>query len=210
MGQACAASEGCAVKELLLGTTNPAKVHIVRASVEALPIQIVTPDDLGLQVEVEEGGRSTAENAERKARVYFAASRMPTLAIDGGLQIEGLPAEKQPGVLIRRIYGPDREATDSEVLDYYQRELEGIGGERTGLWQGSIALVVAEDHIVVDTFRFKTILTSRRKGSVTPGAPLDALTIDPSSGRHYSEMAWKERPDAQWVFAFMKDHLDAW
>jgi inosine/xanthosine triphosphate pyrophosphatase family protein len=84
-------------KELLLGTTNPAKVHIVCAAVESLPIRIVTPDDLDLQIDVPEEGRSTAENAEQKARAYFAAARIPTLSIDGGLQIEGLPAEKQRG-----------------------------------------------------------------------------------------------------------------
>ena len=117
------------MKELFVGTTNPAKVHIVRASVESLPVKIVTPDDLGLQVDVQEDGRSTVENAERKARAYFVVVRVPTLAIDGGLHIEGLPAEKQPGVFVRRIYGGDRDATDEEVLDYYARELEDIGGE---------------------------------------------------------------------------------
>lgn len=197
------------MKELLVGTTNPAKVQIVRASVESLPVRIVTPDDLGLQIDVPEEGRSTAENAETKARAYFAAACMPTLAIDGGLHIEGLPAEKQPGVFVRRIYGGDRDPTDEEVLDYYARELENIGGESVGLWEGAHVLVVSDDQIFVDTSSFKTILTSRRKGGVTPGAPLDALAIDPTTGRYYSEMAWIERPDVRWMSAFLKQHLDA-
>jgi inosine/xanthosine triphosphate pyrophosphatase family protein len=197
------------LKELLLGTTNPAKVHIVRAAVESLPVGIVTPDDLGLQIDVPEEGRSTAENAERKARAYFAAARIPTLAIDGGLYIEGLPAEKQPGVLVRRIYGGDRDATDEEVLDYYARELEDIGGESVGLWEGAHVLVVSEDQVFVDISSFKTILTSRRRGGLIPGASLDALTIDPTTGRYYSEMAWTERPDVRWMHEFLKQHLNA-
>ena len=197
------------MKELFLGTTNPAKVHIVRASVESLPVKIVTPDDLGLQVDVQEDGRSTVENAERKARAYFAVVRVPTLAIDGGLHIEGLPAEKQPGVFVRRIYGHDQDATDEEVLDYYARELEKIGGEGAGLWEGAHALVVSDDQIFVDKSSFKTILLSKRKGGVIPGAPLDALTIDPTTGRYYSEMAWIERPDVRWMSEFLKQHLDA-
>jgi inosine/xanthosine triphosphate pyrophosphatase family protein len=197
------------VKELLIGTTNPAKVQIVRASVESLPVRIVTPDDLGLQIDVPEEGRSTAENAETKARAFFAAACMPTLAIDGGLYIEGLPAEKQPGVLVRRIYGGDRDPTDEEVLDYYARELENIGGESIGLWKGAHVLVISDDQIFVDTSYFRTILTSRRKGGVIPGAPLDALAIDPITGRYYSEMAWIERPEVRWMSAFLKQHLDA-
>jgi XTP/dITP diphosphohydrolase len=197
------------VKELFLGTTNPAKVHIVRAAVQSLPVKIVTPDDLGLQVDVQEDGRSTVENAERKARAYFAVARVPTLAIDGGLHIEGLPAEKQPGVFVKRIYGHGRDATDEDVLDYYARELEKIGGESIGLWEGAHVLVVSDDRIFVDKSSFKAILTSRRKGGVIPGAPLDALTIDPATGRYYSEMAWSERPDVRWMSEFLEQHLDA-
>jgi XTP/dITP diphosphohydrolase len=197
------------VKELFLGTTNPAKVHIVRASVESLPIKIVTPGDLGLQVDVQEDGRSTAENAETKARAYFAAVRMPTLAIDGGLHIEGLPKEKQPGVFVRRIRYREQDATDAEVLDHYARELAEIGRDAVGIWQGSLVLIVRDGQIYADTFTFKTRLTARRKGGVTPGAPLDAITIDPATGQYFSEMAWKERPDARWMFEFVKQHLDA-
>jgi hypothetical protein len=43
---------------------------------------------------------------------------------------------------------------------------------------------------------------------VTPGAPLDALTVDPATGRYFSEMPWQERPDARWVFEFVSRHLD--
>ena len=197
------------MKELFLGTTNPAKVHIVRASVESLPIKIVTPGDLGLQVDVQEDGRSTAENAETKARAYFAAVRMPTLAIDGGLHIEGLPKEKQPGVFVRRIRYREQDATDAEVLDHYARELAEIGRDAVGIWQGSLVLIVRDGQIYADTFTFKTRLTARRKGDVTPGAPLDAITIDPATGQYFSEMAWKERPDARWMFEFVKQHLDA-
>lgn len=145
----------------------------------------------------------------REARAYFAAVRLPMLAIDGGLHIEGLPAEKQPGAFVRRIYGHDQDATDEEVLDYYARELENIGGENIGLWEGAHALVVSDDQVFVDKSSFKTILTSRRKGDVVPGAPLDALTIDPATGRYYSEMAWSERPDVRWLSEFLKQHLDA-
>ena len=197
------------MKELLLGTTNPAKVHIVRAAVEFLPITIVTPGDLGLHINVPEEGRTTAENAEIKARAYFAAAHMPTLAIDGGLHVEGLPEEKQPGVSVRRINGREGDVTDEEVLDYYVRELEDIGGESVGLWEGAHVLVVSGDRIFADTSTFKTVLTSKRQGGVIPGAPLDAMTIDPTTGRYYSEMAWIERPDVRWLFEFLKRHLDA-
>ena len=194
--------------QILLGTTNPAKVHIVRAALEPLPVEILTPADLNIEVVVTEDGQSTEENAETKARAYFAAARIPTLAIDGGLHIEGLPEEKQPGTHVRRIQGRERDATDAEVLDHYARELAKIGGEAVGIWRGSIALVVSDEQVYAGTHTLKTVLTSRRRGSVTPGAPLDALTIDPATGRYYSEMTWQERPDCEWVFEFVRQHID--
>jgi len=119
--------------QILLGTANPAKVHIVRAALEPLPVDILTPAGLNIKVVVTEDGQSTAENAERKARAYFAAARMRTLAIDGGLHIVGLPEEKQPGVFVRRIQGRERDVTDAQVLDHYAQELAKIGGETVGI-----------------------------------------------------------------------------
>ena len=195
-------------KRLLLGTTNPAKVSIVRAALDPLPVEIVTPADLDITVDVQEDGDSTAENAEKKARAYFAEAGIPTLGIDGGLQIEGLPAEKQPGVLVRRIHDGERDATDADVLDHYARELAQIGGEAIGIWQGSVVLVLSNAQVYAHTYTFKTRLTSRRRGGVTPGAPLDALAMDPATGRYFSEMTWQERPDLRWVLELVRQHLD--
>ena len=193
--------------QILLGTTNPAKVHIVRAAVAPLPVEILIPADLKIQVDVREDGQSTVENAEAKARAYFARANMPTLAIDGGLHIEGLPEEKQPGAFVRRIQGREQDATDAQVLDHYAQELAKIGGETIGIWQGSIVLVVSDEQVYAGTFTYRTALTSRRRGSPTPGAPLDALTIDPATGRYFSEITWQERPDARWVFEFVRQHI---
>lgn len=194
--------------QILLGTTNPAKVHIVRAALDPLPVEILTPADLGIRVDVKEDGQSTAENAEKKAQAYFARANMPTLSIDGGLYIDGLPAEEQPGAFVRRIPGREQEATDAQVLDHYARELAKIGGQAIGTWQGSIVLVVSDEQAYAATFTYRAVLTSQRRGSPSPGAPLDALTVDPATGRYLSEIAWQERPDVEWVFRFMRKHVD--
>ena len=194
-------------KQILLGTKNQAKINIVQAAVNSLPIEILTLGDLNINIDVREDGRSTEENAEKKARAYFAESNIPTVAIDGGLRVEKFPEEKQPGVFIRRIHGIDRDATDQEVLDYYVGELDKVGGESVGTWKGSIVLVVSDEKVFCDSFSFKTILTTERKGDVTSGSPLDAVTIDPATGKYYTEMSWKERPDVRWVLEFLKQHM---
>ena len=64
------------------------------------------------------------------------------------------------------------------------------------------------EKVFFDTFTFRTILTSKRKGRVIPGAPLNALTIDPATGKYYSEMAWEEQPHGRWIFEFVKRHIE--
>jgi XTP/dITP diphosphohydrolase len=123
-------------KQILLGTMNLAKISIVQAALGPLPIEILTLDDLNININVREDGQSIKENAEQKARAYFAESNIPTMAIDGGLRVEQFPEEKQPGAAIRRIHGTDRDATDQEVLDYYLGELDKVAhnrGERVWL-----------------------------------------------------------------------------
>ena len=194
-------------KQILLGTKNQAKISIVQTALESLPIEILTLDDLNINIHVREDGQSTKENAEKKAKTYFAESNIPTVAIDGGLRVDHFPEEKQPGLFIRRIRGIDRDATDEEVLDYYVGELDKMGGESVGTWKGSIVLVVSDEKVFCDSFSFKTILTTDRKGGVTAGSPLDAVTIDPDTGKYFTEMKWQERPDARWVFEFLKQHI---
>jgi len=194
-------------KRILLGTKNPAKVNIVRAALGILPIMVLTLGDLNINLPVEEDGQTIEENAQFKARAYFAASQVPTLAIDGGLYVEKFPLDKQPEMLVRRIYGEDREATDEEVLDYYRRELEAVGGESSAIWRGAMALMLAPERMVSETFFYEATLTSRRKGTGFHGAPLDALMIDPATGKYYSEMSWQERPDTCWIGEFVKRYL---
>lgn len=195
-------------KQILLGTKNQAKINIVQAALKSLPVEILTLDNLSIDIDVKEDGQSTEENAAKKARAYFAVSHIPTLAIDGGLHIEQFSEDMQPGARIRRIPGCDRDATDEQVLGYYASELDKVGGKSVGIWKGSITLVTSNEQVFCDSFSFKTILTTERKGGVTSGAPLDAMTLDPATGKYYSEMNWTERPDTRWIFEFLRQHLN--
>jgi inosine/xanthosine triphosphate pyrophosphatase family protein len=195
-------------KKVVLGTTNQAKINIVRASLESLPVDILTLNELNIRIRVREDGRSTEENVEKKARAYFAESQLPTLAIDGGLQIAKFPETKQPGVLVRRIWGTARDATDGEVLDYYARELDKVGGESKAIWRGSVVLVVSGEKVFRDTFSFTTVLTSKKRGCTSPGSPLDTMTIEPATGKYFSEMMYQQRPDAKRIFEFVRRHID--
>lgn len=114
---------------MLLGTTNPAKLRELRALLADFPGRLLSPHDIGTPPEIDETGATFEENAILKARAYAAWSGLPTLADDGGLEIDALAGE--PGVRSRRwIAG--READDAELIAFALHQLAGVPPDRRG------------------------------------------------------------------------------
>lgn len=78
---------------LLLATHNPGKLTEMRALLGAIPFELVTLRDLGITLVAAETTGTYLGNALAKGRAYAAASGLPTLADDSGLEIDALPGE---------------------------------------------------------------------------------------------------------------------
>jgi XTP/dITP diphosphohydrolase len=107
------------VTSLLLATTNPGKQRELRRLLAALPATVVGPAEIGLEFEVHEPHHTYAENAAEKARAFCAASGLPTLADDSGLEVAAL--DWGPGVRTNRFGGPG-------VADPVAHMLERVAG----------------------------------------------------------------------------------
>jgi XTP/dITP diphosphohydrolase len=90
---------------LLLATTNPHKIEELCAILAGLSYELVSPNDIGLALEVEETGTTFAENAILKATAWADAADMLTLAEDSGLEIDALGGE--PGIYSARWAGDE-------------------------------------------------------------------------------------------------------
>jgi XTP/dITP diphosphohydrolase len=124
------------VPRLLIATTNAAKVREYRRLLGDLPIELVAAEH---PPPVEETGSTFEENALLKARAYAAWSALPSLADDGGIEIDALGGE--PGVRSARWLG--RAATDDELIAYTLERLRGVPPERRGA-QMRVACALAE------------------------------------------------------------------
>lgn len=114
---------------MLLGTTNPAKLRELRALLADFPGRLLSPRDIGTPPDIDETGATFEENAILKARAYSAWSGLPTLADDGGLEIDVLAGE--PGVRSRR-WIDGCEADDAELIAFALDRMAGIPPERRG------------------------------------------------------------------------------
>lgn len=93
--------------KVLFATTNQAKVERYAGSLNYNNIEFVTLKDLNLNLNVEETGKTAIENAYIKAKAYYDATKIITIAVDDNLFIEGVPDEKQPGTHVRRVNGKE-------------------------------------------------------------------------------------------------------
>ena len=114
--------------KLLIATNNPGKTAELRALLEGCGWQIVTPADLGLELNVEEDGETYEENARKKALAGAKASGLVTLADDSGIEIAAMGGE--PGLHSARFLRDD--ASYSERFAEIDRRLAGLPQEQRG------------------------------------------------------------------------------
>ncbi len=91
------------MQKLLIATSNKGKVKEIRALLDGLGVELVTPKEIGLDIEVVEDGSTYEENAGKKARAYSQASGLVALADDSGLEVDALGGE--PGLYSARYSG---------------------------------------------------------------------------------------------------------
>jgi XTP/dITP diphosphohydrolase len=113
-------------RRLLLATNNPGKVREFRRLLEGSGMDVVTPAEAGIALEVEETGASYAENAALKARAFAAAGDCLALADDSGIEVDALGG--RPGMYSARYGGPglDDAGRTARLLE----ELRGVPPER--------------------------------------------------------------------------------
>ena len=87
----------------VLATHNPGKLREMGEILKDFGIEVVSPRDLGITVDVEETGTTFAENAMLKAKAICAAADLPAIADDSGLCVDALNGG--PGVYSARYGG---------------------------------------------------------------------------------------------------------
>jgi XTP/dITP diphosphohydrolase len=108
------------VHHLLAGTRNAGKIAEIRMMLRDLPIKLANLIDFPKLPTPDETGLTYQDNAQIKALAYAAWTRMPTLADDSGLEVDGL--DRRPGVLTAR-FGGDH-ASDVDRIQKLLGELE--------------------------------------------------------------------------------------
>ena len=93
------------MEKFVLASHNPNKLREMSEILSKVGVEVVSPKDLGITVDVEETGTTFEENSKLKAEAIMKLSGLPAIADDSGLCVDCLNGA--PGVYSARYGGGD-------------------------------------------------------------------------------------------------------
>ena len=176
-------------KKLFLGTHNQAKIERFKnlLSTTGLELEIYTPEDLNLKnVEVQENGKTLAENAELKARAYLGKVDMPILTNDAGFWVEGEGLVDAP----KRIAlgkTDEKSLTEEELagaqLEFWKNVARRHGGCVNAAWVDVFVLLDLNGTVRTAESKREVILAETEFGKAHIHMPVRALYISKATNK---------------------------
>ena len=174
---------------VLIGTTNPAKITRFEEFLPDSGITFLTLKDLGITAEPEETGTSPEENARLKAAFYGRFCDR-VICNDSGLYFDGIPLDdpRQPGLNIRSPQG--RRLDDEEMIEYYATVVRQLGGKVLAYYldgiavcrDGQIRSFLDEQGKAAAFYMVDTPSPNRH-----PGWPLDSLSLNKNTMTYFTD-----------------------
>ena len=194
------------MKKLLFATKNLAKINRFKDKLLAEGIELITLNDLKLDVNVVENGKDVVENALIKAKAYCDLVDIPVMAMDDSLILDNVPVNMQPGLFVRRKNG--RNLSDDEVIDFYIKLVNkyGINNKLDAKWVYGMAIINKKENTYTwnkDNF----YLTNIKSTKFEVGYPLNSISIDKKTNQYFTDLKSKEINNDSSVINFIVNSL---
>ncbi len=176
------------MNKLLIATNNKGKVKEIHALLDDLQIELVTPADIHLNLDVTEDGKTYAENAIKKAVAFFRASGFVSLADDSGLEVDTL--DGAPGLFSAR-YSSKPGASDADRRAFLLHNLLGKPRPWTAHFHATIAIAHSENDVQLADGECKGEIIPEERG--TDGFGYDPIFLIPELNRTMAELEMEEK-----------------
>ncbi|WP_142849276.1 RdgB/HAM1 family non-canonical purine NTP pyrophosphatase [Telmatospirillum sp. J64-1] len=134
-------------KKLVIATHNAGKLREIAELLAPYGVEVVSAGELGLP-EPEETGSTFVENAELKARAAAMAAKLPALADDSGMAVDGLGG--LPGIYSARWAGPSKDfgLAMAKVHDALNSQNPGGEADRSARFVCALSLCWPDGEII--------------------------------------------------------------
>ncbi len=176
------------MNKLLIATNNKGKVRELQDLLKDTGLSLVTPADIGLELEVEEDGNTYSENASKKATAFARASGLISLADDSGLEVDALNGA--PGLHSAR-YHPKPGANDADRRAYMIENLKDKPRPWTAHFHATIAIAIPEQDVTIVEGNCHGEIIPQDRG--TGGFGYDPIFLFPELNRTMAELEMEEK-----------------
>lgn len=176
-------------KKIFLATRNEGKIERFKNLIRhtGFDAEIFTPLDLKIEdIEVEENGKTLAENAKIKARAYFGKVDMPILANDTGFFVEGeglVDAPKRIALAGKNEQTLTKEEIGKALLEFWREIAKKHGGKVDAAWIEAFILLDPDGTLHTANSKREVILTDQEFGEAHIQMPVRALYISKATNK---------------------------
>src|SRR6266540_7462077 len=132
------------MNKILIATNNKGKIKELQELLKDTGIELTTPAQINLELDIVEDGNTYAENASKKAIAFAQASRLVSLADDSGLEVDAL--DGAPGLYSAR-YSPKPNASDRDRRVYLLQNLRDKPHPWTARFHATIAIATPNNQL---------------------------------------------------------------
>ena len=178
------------MKQLLIATNNKGKVKEIQDLLKDTGIELVTPAQINLDLDVLEDGHTYAENATKKAIAFAQASELISLADDSGLEVDALNGA--PGLYSAR-YGSSNggKLSDAERRAFLIQNLQGKPRPWTARFHATIAIALSHGKTYLAEGLCEGEIIPEERG--TGGFGYDPVFLLPELGKTMAELSMDEK-----------------
>ena len=175
------------LSKIVAATTNPGKVREIKEILS--DYEIISLKDAGIDIDVEENGKTFRENAYIKAFEISKVCNLPVLADDSGLEIEAL--DGRPGVYSARYAGED--APYSVKIKKLAEELKDVPPtERYAQFACAMCLILPNGKVIeAEGVSCPGIILEESRGE--NGFGYDPVFYSTDYKKTFSEMTMEEK-----------------
>jgi XTP/dITP diphosphohydrolase len=173
---------------LLLATNNKGKLLEMHALLEGMQYKIITPHEIGIDLDVVEDGNTYEENASLKAIAFARESGLLTLADDSGLEVDALGGA--PGIRSARFSSLPN-ATDADRRAYLLALLQSFSRPWTAHFHCTVAIADPSGGIYYSQGDCPGEIIPFERG--TNGFGYDPIFLLPEVGLTMAELSMDEK-----------------
>jgi XTP/dITP diphosphohydrolase len=170
--------------KLLIATKNRGKVGEFKEFLKDLPFEIASLQDLNIKEDIEEDGKTYKENSQKKALFFAKLSNLPTIADDGGIEIDALNGA--PGVRSRRWLG--YEASDKEIISHMLKVSKELPeNNRKAVFRTIVSFAMPNGKVWSIEGKIEGIISEKPLLKILKGYPYRSFFFLPKINKFYHE-----------------------